>query len=37
MSVILAARGSTKAALGMHGLTAGLMILAAIALIETAP
>jgi hypothetical protein len=37
MSVILAARGSIKAAFGMHGLTAGLMILAAIALIGTGP
>jgi hypothetical protein len=33
MSLILAAKGSTKAALGMHGLTAGLMIAAAIPLI----
>jgi len=33
MSVILTARGSTKAAFGMHGLTAALMILAAIPLI----
>ncbi|MGY3454020.1 DUF4267 domain-containing protein [Bradyrhizobium sp. USDA 4353] len=33
MSLILAAKGSTKAALGMHGLTAVLMIAAAIPLI----
>ncbi len=33
MSLILAAKGSTKAALGMHGLTAALMILAAVPLI----
>jgi hypothetical protein len=33
MSVILAARGSTKAAFGMHGLTAAVMIAAAIPLI----
>jgi sterol desaturase/sphingolipid hydroxylase (fatty acid hydroxylase superfamily) len=33
MSVILAAKGSTKTALGIHGLTAALMILAAILLI----
>jgi hypothetical protein len=32
MSLILAAKGSTKAAVGMHGLTAALMILAAIPL-----
>lgn len=33
MSVILAAKGSTKAAFGMHGLTAAVMIAAAIPLI----
>ena len=33
MSLILAARGSTGKALGIHGLTAALMILAAIPLI----
>jgi hypothetical protein len=33
MSLILAAKGSTKAAFGIHGLTAALMILAAIPLI----
>ncbi|MBW7970213.1 DUF4267 domain-containing protein [Bradyrhizobium sp. BR 10289] len=33
MSLILAAKGSTKAALGMHGLTAALMIAASIPLI----
>lgn len=33
MSLILAAKGSTKAALGMHGLTATLMIVAAIPLL----
>ena len=33
MSLILAAKGSTKRALGIHGLTAALMILAAIPLI----
>jgi hypothetical protein len=33
MSDILTAKGSTKRALGMHGLTAALMILAAIPLI----
>jgi hypothetical protein len=33
MSLILAANGSTKRALGMHGLTAALMILAAVPLI----
>jgi hypothetical protein len=32
MLVILAAKGSTKAAFGMHGLTAVLMVLAAIPL-----
>ena len=32
MSLILAAQGSTKSALGIHGLTAVLMILAAIPL-----
>jgi len=30
MLVILAAKGSTKSAFGMHGLTAVLMVLAAI-------
>lgn len=33
MSLILAAKGSTKSALGMHGLTAALMVAAAIPLI----
>jgi hypothetical protein len=33
MLVILAARGSAKSAFGMHGLTAVVMVLAAIALI----
>ena len=33
MSLILAARGSTRAAFGMHGPTAALMILAALPLI----
>jgi hypothetical protein len=33
MSLILAARGSTKRALGIHAFTAALMILAAIPLI----
>ncbi len=33
MALILAARGSTKTALGVHGLTAALMILAAIPLL----
>lgn len=33
MSLILAAKGSAKRAFGIHGLTAALMILAAIALI----
>ncbi len=33
MSLILAAKGSTKTALGVHGLTAALMILAAIPLL----
>ncbi len=33
MSLILAAKGSTKTAFGIHGLTAALMILAAISLI----
>jgi hypothetical protein len=33
MSLILAARGSTKTAVGVHGLTAALMILAAIPLL----
>lgn len=33
MSLILAAKGSTRAALGIHGLTAALMIAAAIPLI----
>jgi uncharacterized membrane protein len=33
MSLILAAKGSTKRALGIHGLTAALMILAAIPLV----
>jgi hypothetical protein len=33
MSLVLSARGSKKAALGMHGLTAALMIVAAIPLI----
>jgi len=33
MSLILAAKGSTKRAFGMHGLTAALMILAAFPLI----
>jgi hypothetical protein len=32
MSLILAAKGSTKSALGIHGLTAALMILAAVPL-----
>ena len=36
MSLILAAKGSTRAALGMHGLTAVLMIAAAIPLIAGA-
>lgn len=36
MTVILVARGSTKRAFGMHGLTAALMILAAIPLIAGA-
>jgi hypothetical protein len=33
MSVVLAAKGSTKTALGMHGLTAAIMITAALPLI----
>ena len=33
MSVILSAKGSTKAAFGMHGLTAAVMMLAAVPLI----
>lgn len=33
MSVILAARGSTRTAFGMHGATAGLMIVGAVPLI----
>lgn len=33
MAVVLAARGSTRTALGVHGLTATLMILAAVPLI----
>jgi len=33
MSLVLAAKGSTKTAFGIHGLTAALMILAAIPLI----
>jgi len=33
MSLVLAAKGSTKTAFGMHGLTTALMILAAIPLI----
>lgn len=33
MSVILAAKGSTKAALGMHGVTAAVMVATAAALI----
>lgn len=33
MTLVLAAKGSTKTALGVHGLTAALMILAAIPLI----
>lgn len=33
MSLILAAKGSRKAAFGIHGLTAALMILAAVPLI----
>jgi hypothetical protein len=33
MALILAAKGSTNRALGIHGLTAALMILAAIPLI----
>ncbi|TGX54397.1 DUF4267 domain-containing protein [Sphingomonas gei] len=33
MSLVLTAKGSTATALGVHGLTAGLMILAAIPLI----
>ena len=36
MSLILAAKGSTGRALGVHGLTAALMILAAIPLIASA-
>lgn len=36
MSVILAAKGSQRAAFGMHGLTAGLMIAAAAPLIAGA-
>jgi hypothetical protein len=36
MSLVLAAKGSTSAALGMHGLTAALMIAAAIPLITGA-
>ena len=36
MSLILAAQGSTKSAFGIHGLTAVLMILAAIPLIMRA-
>lgn len=36
MSVILAARGSTKAAFGIHGATAALMIVAALPLIAGA-
>lgn len=36
MSLILAAKGSTQRALGMHGLTAALMTLAAIPLISGA-
>ncbi|MCG2666667.1 DUF4267 domain-containing protein [Bradyrhizobium sp. GCM10023182] len=36
MSLILAAKGSTARALGVHGLTAALMILAAIPLIANA-
>jgi hypothetical protein len=37
MLVILAAKGSTKSALGMHGLTAVAMVLAAIPLTIGAP
>ncbi len=37
MLVILAAKGSTKSAFGIHGFTAALMILAAIPLIMGAP
>ena len=37
MSLVLAAKGSTKAALGMHGLTAALMVAAAIPLILGVP
>jgi hypothetical protein len=37
MLVILAAKGSTKSAFGMHGLTAVAMVLAAIPLIIGAP
>jgi hypothetical protein len=37
MLVILAAKGSTKSAFGMHGLTALLMILAAIPMIMGVP
>ena len=37
MLVILAAKGSTKSAFGMHGLTAVLMVLAAIPLLIGAP
>jgi hypothetical protein len=36
MSVVLAARGSTKAAFGIHGLTAAMMIAASIPLIAGA-
>jgi hypothetical protein len=37
MLVILAAKGSTKSAFGMHGLTAALMVLAAIPIMIGAP
>jgi hypothetical protein len=37
MLVILAAKGSTKSALGIHGLTAVLMVLAAIPLMMATP
>jgi hypothetical protein len=37
MLVILAAKGSTKSAFGMHGLTAAIMVLAAIPMLIGAP
>jgi hypothetical protein len=37
MLVILAAKGSKKSAFGMHGLTAAIMVMAAIPMIFGAP